>query len=395
MITGDNPDGGGDCAGGGRGRLSGRGEAQGKMALIRCEQAQGKLVAMTGDGMNDAPALAQADVGVAMNSGTQAAKEAGNMVDLDSNPTKLIEIVGIGKQLLMTRGALTTFSIANDVAKYFAIIPAMFMVVFPAACDHQRDAPAVAGVGDPVGGDLQRADYCCADSAGAAGVRYRPMSAAALLQRNLWVYGMGGIVAPFVGIKLIDMIIASSSGVGTRFEVRGDEEAYCDVGAVYGGDGGAAGRCLSAGGDGTGALFFPRQAEGSLIHRADGTLVGIAADRAGVQRAGLLLVAAVGGGKWLRCGELGGIELCADERSVGNARGRDGADAEPKGTNGPVPIDLATASGSGLDPESRPQPRSIRWRAWPPSGMSAKTRCGAWLRPTSRRVSSDCWASRG
>ena len=139
-----------------------------KMELIKREQQQGKLVAMTGDGTNDAPALAQADVGVAMNTGTTAAKEAGNMVDLDSNPTKLIEIVEIGKQLLMTRGALTTFSIANDVAKYFAIIPAMFMVAVPAARGAQRHAAALAAQRHPLGGDLQRAHHRRADPAGAA-----------------------------------------------------------------------------------------------------------------------------------------------------------------------------------------------------------------------------------
>jgi hypothetical protein len=143
-----------------------------KMDLIKREQGKGKLVAMTGDGTNDAPALAQADVGVAMNSGTQAAKEAGNMVDLDSNPTKLIEIVEIGKQLLMTRGALTTFSIANDVAKYFAIIPAMFGRV-PGAGRAQHHASALAAVGDSVGGDLQRAHYRGADPAGAEGREVR------------------------------------------------------------------------------------------------------------------------------------------------------------------------------------------------------------------------------
>jgi potassium-transporting ATPase ATP-binding subunit len=178
-----------------------------KMDLIRREQAKGKLVAMTGDGTNDAPALAQADVGVAMNSGTQAAKEAGNMVDLDSNPTKLIEIVEIGKQLLITRGALTTFSIANDVAKYFAIIPAMFAGVFPVlnalnimhlATPHSAILSAVIFNAVVIIALIPLALH---------GVQYRPMSAQSLLRRNLIVYGLGGMVVPFIGIKLIDLAI--------------------------------------------------------------------------------------------------------------------------------------------------------------------------------------------
>ena len=180
-----------------------------KMELIRREQAQGKLVAMTGDGTNDAPALAQADVGVAMNTGTRAAKEAGNMVDLDSNPTKLIEIVEIGKQLLMTRGALTTFSIANDVAKYFAIIPAMFMVAYPELDGAQHHAAALAAQRDPVGGHLQRAHHRRAHPAGAARREVPAVGAAALLRRNLLIYGLGGIIVPFIGIKLIDLILVA------------------------------------------------------------------------------------------------------------------------------------------------------------------------------------------
>jgi K+-transporting ATPase ATPase B chain len=180
-----------------------------KMELIKHEQQQGKLVAMTGDGTNDAPALAQADVGVAMNTGTMAAKEAGNMVDLDSNPTKLIEIVEIGKQLLITRGALTTFSIANDVAKYFAIIPAMFMVAFPELATlnvmhlHSPDSAVLSAV------IFNAIIIVLLIPLALRGVKFRPIPAAALLRYNLLVYGLGGIIAPFIGIKLIDMLLVA------------------------------------------------------------------------------------------------------------------------------------------------------------------------------------------
>ena len=178
-----------------------------KMDLIKREQAKGKLVAMTGDGTNDAPALAQADVGVAMNSGTQAAKEAGNMVDLDSNPTKLIEIVEIGKQLLMTRGALTTFSIANDIAKYFAIIPAMFSVAFPVL-----NALNIMHLATPQSAILSAVIFnaiiiVALIPLALRGVKYEPKAAAALLQQNLLVYGVGGMIVPFIGIKAIDMLL--------------------------------------------------------------------------------------------------------------------------------------------------------------------------------------------
>jgi K+-transporting ATPase ATPase B chain len=208
MITGDNP-----LTGAAIAREAGvddflaQATPKDKMDLIKKEQAEGKLVAMTGDGTNDAPALAQADVGVAMNTGTQAAKEAGNMVDLDSNPTKLIEIVEIGKQLLMTRGALTTFSIANDVAKYFAIIPAMFAGTFPVL-----NALNIMRLQTPQSAILSAVIFnaliiIALVPLALRGVKYRPMGAAVLLRNNLWIYGVGGVIIPFIGIKLIDLII--------------------------------------------------------------------------------------------------------------------------------------------------------------------------------------------
>jgi K+-transporting ATPase ATPase B chain len=179
-----------------------------KLRLIREEQAKGKLVAMIGDGTNDAPALAQSDVGVAMNTGTQAAKEAGNMIDLDSNPTKLLEIVEIGKQLLMTRGALTTFSISNDISKYFAIIPALFMGMFPAI------APLnIMGLSSPRSAILSAIIFnaiiiVLLIPLALRGVAYRPLGAGALFRRRMLVYGVGGLVSPFIGIKLIDLGLA-------------------------------------------------------------------------------------------------------------------------------------------------------------------------------------------
>jgi len=208
MITGDNP-----LTAAAIARQAGvddfleEAKPEDKMGLIRSEQAKGKLVAMTGDGTNDAPALAQADVGVAMNTGTQAAKEAGNMVDLDSNPTKLIEIVEIGKQLLITRGALTTFSVANDVAKYFAIIPAMFAGTFPLL-----GVLNVMKLRTPESAILSAVVFnaliiIALIPLALRGVKYRPLGAAALLRRNLFIYGLGGVIAPFLGIKLIDVLV--------------------------------------------------------------------------------------------------------------------------------------------------------------------------------------------
>jgi K+-transporting ATPase ATPase B chain len=210
MITGDNPmTAAAIAAEAGVDDFLAQATPEMKLALIREEQAAGKLVAMCGDGTNDAPALAQADVGVAMNTGTMAAREAGNMVDLDSDPTKLIEIVEIGKQLLMTRGALTTFSIANDVAKYFAIIPAMFLAFYP-----QLQALNVMHLATPQSAILSAIIFnaliiIALIPLALKGVAYRPVGAGALLQRNLLIYGVGGLIVPFVGIKLIDMLVST------------------------------------------------------------------------------------------------------------------------------------------------------------------------------------------
>lgn len=210
MITGDNPlTAAAIAAEAGVDDFLAEATPEDKLALIRKEQAGGKLVAMCGDGTNDAPALAQADVGVAMNTGTQAAREAGNMVDLDSDPTKLIEVVGLGKQLLMTRGALTTFSVANDVAKYFAIIPALFVALYPGL-----GVLNVMGLASPESAILSAIIFNaliipCLVPLALKGVAYRPMDAGALLGRNLAVYGLGGLIAPFIGIKLIDLVVSA------------------------------------------------------------------------------------------------------------------------------------------------------------------------------------------
>jgi K+-transporting ATPase ATPase B chain len=215
MITGDNPLTAKAIAGeSGVDDYLAEAKPEDKMALIRKEQEGGRLVAMTGDGTNDAPALAQSDVGVAMNSGTMAAKEAGNMVDLDSDPTKLIEIVEIGKQLLITRGALTTFSVANDLAKYFAILPAMFADIYP-----QLDKLNIMHLHSPSSAILSAVVFnaliiIVLIPLALRGVRYRPSTASALLRRNLLIYGLGGIVTPFIGIWLIDLLVRLIPGIG-------------------------------------------------------------------------------------------------------------------------------------------------------------------------------------
>ena len=210
MVTGDNPTTAAAIASeAGVDDFLAEATPEDKLTYIRKEQFGGRLIAMCGDGTNDAPALAQADVGVAMQTGTQAAREAGNMVDLNSNPTKLIEIVEIGKQLLMTRGSLTTFSIANDVAKYFAILPAMFAVTYPAlgALNVMRLASSQSAILSAV--IFNALIIIALIPLALKGVAYRPVGAAALLRRNLLVYGLGGLILPFIGIKAIDLVVAA------------------------------------------------------------------------------------------------------------------------------------------------------------------------------------------
>ncbi|MDP1907286.1 MAG: HAD-IC family P-type ATPase, partial [Hyphomicrobium sp.] len=212
MVTGDNPVTAAAIASeAGVDDYIAEATPQDKLAYIKAEQAKGRLIAMCGDGTNDAPALAQADVGVAMQTGTQAAREAGNMVDLDSDPTKLIEITEIGKQLLMTRGSLTTFSIANDVAKYFAIIPALFIATYP-----ELGVLNIMGLASPDSAILSAVIFnaliiIALIPLALKGIGYRPANADVLLRRNLFVYGLGGLVVPFIGIKLVDLVV---SGLG-------------------------------------------------------------------------------------------------------------------------------------------------------------------------------------
>lgn len=215
MITGDNPLTAKQIAAeAGVDDFVAEATPEDKLELLRNEQKAGRLVAMTGDGTNDAPALAQADVGVAMNTGTSAAKEAGNMVDLDSDPTKLIDVVAIGKQLLITRGALTTFSLANDLAKYFAILPAMFTGIYP-----QLDALNIMRLATPTSAILSAVIFnaliiIALVPLALKGVQYRPVGAGELLRRNLLVYGLGGVIVPFIGIWLIDLVIRFIPGIG-------------------------------------------------------------------------------------------------------------------------------------------------------------------------------------
>ena len=275
MITGDNPRTAAAIAKeAGVDDFLAEATPEAKMRLIKDEQAKGKLVAMTGDGTNDAPALAQADVGVAMNSGTQAAKEAGNMVDLDSNPTKLLEIVEVGKQLLMTRGTLTTFSIANDVAKYFAILPALFMGVFPeiAPLNVMRLASPESAILSAV--IFNAIIIVLLIPLALRGVKYRPLGAAAILRRSLLVYGVGGIIAPFVGIKLVDLALEALGarlkgieGTVMRKEIvialRVTLVTLVLTGFIY---------PLAM--TGVAQALFPARANGSLVRDEKGAVVG-------------------------------------------------------------------------------------------------------------------------
>ena len=323
-----------------------------KLRLIREIQAEGKLVAMTGDGTNDAPALAQADVAVVMNSGTQAAKEAGNMVDLDSNPTKLIEIVEIGKQLLMTRGALTTFSIANDVAKYFAIIPAAFASTYPVL-----DALNVMGLATPNSAILSAVIFNALIipaliPLALKGIKYRPVGAASILRRNMLVYGVGGIVLPFIGIKAIDMLLVAHEPrlITRRMTMFQQFLPALRMLVVLSVLTGVAYPYLVTG---IAQLAFPRAANGSLI------------ESGGKQMGSTLIGQPFDDPKyfWSRPSATSPQPYNAMASSGSNQGPRNPAladavkdrikalrDADP-GNTAPVPVDLVTASGSGLDPE--------------------------------------------
>jgi K+-transporting ATPase KdpC subunit len=339
MITGDNPLTAASIANeAGVDDFLAEATPEDKMTLIRREQQDGKLVAMTGDGTNDAPALAQADVGVAMNTGTQAAKEAGNMVDLDSSPTKLLDIVEIGKQLLMTRGALTTFSIANDVAKYFAIIPAMFAVAFPVL-----SALNIMHLQTPESAILSAVIFNAVIIVALVplalrGVSYRAMSAEALLRRNLLIYGVGGLVVPFVGIKIIDVIIARNLLVAVLMTIV----TTVLLGLVYP-------LVVTA----LAQLMFPDQASGQLVIR-DGTIIGSRLIGQTFVSPGYFRSRPSAAGSGYDAANSGGTNLGPTNRKLVDAVAAAVDRAREENPNTPVPADLVTASGSGLDPHLSP-----------------------------------------
>jgi K+-transporting ATPase ATPase B chain len=354
MITGDNPlTAAAIAAEAGVDEFLAQATPEKKLALIREHQAGGRLVAMTGDGTNDAPALAQADVGVAMNAGTQAAKEAGNLIDLDSNPTKLIEIVRIGKQLLMTRGALTTFSIANDVAKYFAIVPAAFAATYPAlgALNIMRLATPTSAIMSAV--IFNALIIVLLIPLALRGVRYRPIGAARLLRHHLLVYGLGGLVAPFVGIKAIDLLL-------TALRLTQGDTAMKNLLrptlAIFAGLTLLTGALYPLAVTAIAQLAFPRQANGSLVHR-DGRIVG--SELIGQPFADPAHF-------WGRLSATAPVPYNAASSSGSNlgptnpaladaARARiDALRAADPDNSAPIPADLVSASSSGLDPHLSP-----------------------------------------
>ena len=398
MITGDNPLTAAAIAQeAGVDDFLAEAKPEDKMALIRREQAGGRLVAMTGDGTNDAPALAQADVGVAMNTGTQAANEAGNMIDLDSNPTKLIEIVEIGKQLLMTRGSLTTFSIANDVAKYFAIIPAMFVVTFPGAPGAQHHAAALVGVGDSGGVIFNALIIVALIPLALRGVRYRPMGAAVILRRNLVVYGVGGVIVPFVVHQahrhaarrppagLATPCIASPA---TSSRDRDDAGAMRHHGPR-----------LSWRRDRPGQVFFPASGEWIAGRCVNGRSVGSALIGQAFTAPYYFHSRPSAAGAGYDGDSSGGTNKGPTDRKLADTliaqrRRQRGREATGR-CKGRIPADMVTSSGSGLDPDISPANADLQV-ARVARARNAQSRMPSrrWSRRTRRAVSSASSVSR-
>ncbi len=371
MITGDNP-----LTAAAIAREAGvddflaQATPEDKMKLIRSEQAGGKLVAMTGDGTNDAPALAQADVGVAMNTGTQAAKEAGNMVDLDSNPTKLIEVVEIGKQLLMTRGALTTFSIANDVAKYFAIIPAMFAGTFPVL-----NALNIMHLKTPQSAVLSAVIFnaliiIALIPLALRGVKYRAMNAEALLRRNLLIYGVGGIIAPFIGIKLIDVLITARR---TRLRILMKKNLITAflmtiattmlLGLIY---------PLVI--TGLAQVLFHDKANGQIFIATEKRSAP-ASSASPSPRAKYFHSRPSAAGNGYDAANSGGTNFAPTNQKLIDRIHADAKTLHDENPGQPIPVDLITTSASGLDPDISPAaaefqlPRVARERGLPESAL--------------------------